>query len=105
MELIPCKKTSYTAPGMSLTSLKQILEDVGIKTGISVEELKDRTRKREITDARYVYFRRAKALLGEKVTLNKIGLIVSRDHATVLHGLREAENTKEINDLYKKLYD
>jgi hypothetical protein len=80
----------------------QILTEVCRKTGYSIQELTDKTRKREIVDARFVYFRRAKEKTS--ASLAAIGAQVNKDHATVLHGIREAFEKLEVVNLYKKVY-
>lgn len=59
-------------------------------TGINERLLKSKTRKREIVEARYIFFkiirdntRKSLAVIGEKFR---------KDHATVLHGLKTHEN-------------
>ena len=75
-----------------------ILRDVSNKMNIEMESLKRKTRKREIVDARYIYFRRAKEKT--KATLASIGLLVGQDHATVLAGIKKA--TTDDSTLVKK---
>lgn len=83
-------------------SLDGILFQVSEKTGIPLSRLKNGDRKREVVDARFVYYRRAK----EKTrhSLIEIGKLVHRDHATVLHGIKEAKQTREVDKLYKKCF-
>jgi hypothetical protein len=85
-----------------MSSPVQVLHEVAQKTGFSVETLKGKTRKREIVDARYVYFRRAKEMT--KASLAMIGSYVGKDHATVMHGIKEAMETKQVLDLYRSIY-
>jgi hypothetical protein len=84
-------------------TLETILEDVAEKTKTTVEDLKRKTRKREIVDARYVYFKRAKELTSK--SLSAIGSIVGKDHASVLHGIREANTTKQVSELYNECFE
>ena len=83
--------------------LMEILRDVSKKTGVSMELLQSKSRDREITDARFIYFRRAKERT--KYSLKRIGMEVNRDHATVLHGIKEANETDQVIELYKKCYE
>lgn len=89
-------KSSY------LTELSTILKDVAVRTNIPIELLKSRSRKREVCDARYVYFMRAKRIT--KNSLERIGQTVDRNHSTVLHGLREMEKVRELQILYRTHY-
>jgi len=79
--------------------LDDILNTISIRTRISLDELKSKTRERPVADARFVYFRRAR----EKTTLSSsaIGEKVNREHATVLHGIEEALSTKAVIELYE----
>ena len=83
-------------------TLDGILARVSERTGIPITDLKNRNRKREIVDARFVYYRRAKEKT--KHSLAEIGKIVHRDHTTVLHGIKEANQTREVMRLYKKCF-
>lgn len=87
-----------------IASLRSILVDVSKKTGISIENLKSRWRFREFVDARYIYFKRAKELLNGSETLNSIGNLVNRDHATVLYGIEQVDNVKELQMQYNTYY-
>ncbi len=76
-----------------------ILQEVSSRTNIPIVDLKRNTRKREIVDARFVYFLRAKQYTN--CSLSKIGALVSKDHASVLHGIKEAQNTAQVQEVYK----
>ena len=83
--------------------LSNILQDVCYRTGINLRLIKSKLRWREIVDARCVYYLRAKELT--RSSLSSIGELVNRDHATVLHGIAEANKVKEIQELYKRCYE
>jgi hypothetical protein len=85
-------------------SPEAILREVSKKTDIPLELLKGNTRKREVVDARYVYFKRAREIFGTKYSLKKIGREVNRDHATVMWGIEEAGKTSQIIELYNYCY-
>jgi len=80
----------------------QILIEVCMKTNMSIDQMRSKTRKRGIVDARFVYFRRARERT--KASLAMIGREVNRDHASVLHGVTEAHNTIQVVELYNKCY-
>ena len=83
--------------------LENILNDVAIKTHIPLDKLRSRSRQREIVDARFIYFRRAREVTRE--SLRNIGRLVdNRDHATVLHGIKQALSTREVATLYERCY-
>ena len=84
------------------TTLNDILTTVISKTGIKKDLIKSDTRVREIVEARYFYYKRAKKCTHS--TLESIGRLVNRDHAGVLHGIRMVDECKEINDRYNELF-
>lgn len=77
-------------------SLYDILKDVSNKSGIPIAVLKGemlwegKKRKREVVEARQFYFKRARDKT--KHSLARIGLLVGKDHATVLHGIKTVNN-------------
>ena len=79
-----------------------ILRDVCSRANISIEAISTKSRKREIVDTRYVYYRRCRELT--RASFKEIGKLVLRDHATVMHGTGEAESTRAVIDLYNRLY-
>jgi hypothetical protein len=85
-----------------VNSLPRILQDVSERTKIPLEELQSKTRKREVVDARFIYYYRAKKCTTQ--SLRCIGLPVGADHATVLHGIKETIETKEVRDKYIECY-
>ena len=109
METMTIIKTTSRANGRiekyveHFSLLKSILIDVSRKTGIKIELLQSKSREREVVDARFVYFRRAKEI--GRFSLARIGREVNKDHATVLHGIYEAKETKPVIELYKRCYE
>jgi hypothetical protein len=76
-------------------------------------DLSVKNRKRLVADVRFCYFKSCKNNLSRNVSLSSIGKLVKRDHATVLHGLKQYDNNygKDYflaNDIYeeveKKIY-
>lgn len=70
------------------------------KLGVSKDLLKSKSRKREIVEARQLFF----ALLKRDSTysLASIGKLLNRDHATVLHSLRAVRDLNDKSFLNKK---
>jgi len=97
-------KISENYPKEYETSLADILQEVSEKAKIPIEDLKSKIRKREMVDTRDIYYRRVKEVCGKKYSLAKIGREVNRDHATVLYGIKEANETMEIVDQYQEYY-
>jgi hypothetical protein len=80
----------------------QVFLDVCSRTNTHPDVMRSQTRQREVVDARFVYYRRAKEKT--KASLKKIGEVVNRDHATVLHGVKEAYTTAQVVELYERYY-
>jgi chromosomal replication initiation ATPase DnaA len=77
-----------------------ILQRVSAISNISIDALKGKSRKRENSDARFVFFLLClenKSKLN--LTTNQIGSMVNRHHSTVIHALNVQE-CKEINQLF-----
>lgn len=83
------------------TTEKEYLEGIMYKiseiTNISVEQIKDTPRiSEEVTTARQLYFYAAKRLRPFVLSSTKIGALVDKDHATVLHGIKKINEAIEI---------
>lgn len=88
---------------MLRTPLDIILKQIADKMVITIDQLKSKTRKREVVQCRQMYFKRAKETTN--ASLAKIGLLVNRDHATVLHGIKTVDNDYELSCLYAKMFN
>ena len=64
------------------------------------KKIQETTRRRDVVYPRAIYYKLAQDYSGE--SLASIGRIVSKDHATVIHGLKLFENV--INPLWEKNY-
>lgn len=84
-------------------SLEFILEDISNKTNIPVELMKLKTRGRPIVESRQIYFKRAREVT--KFSLYTIGLLVNRDHSTVMYGIRTVNNVRELTRKYNELFN
>jgi hypothetical protein len=82
--------------------LEAILKEVSDVTGICICDLKSRSRKREIAEARQFYFKRARVQTTAGIVL--IGSLVGRDHATVIFGVRVVDGVREVRSKYEKLF-
>ena len=89
------------------TSLDGILNDITLKTGFTLAELKSKGRERELVKFRYFYFKRAREKT--KMSLSKISAKVNRDHASVLHGINKVDTERlqhgTLLDEYYKFWD
>jgi chromosomal replication initiator protein len=80
-----------------------ILSNVSQCCMITLEQLRSKTRKREIVEARQIYCKLAKKRT--KYTLEQIGSAINKDHATVLHSVRTCNNLIETNINFKNKYN
>jgi chromosomal replication initiation ATPase DnaA len=83
--------------------LRQILMEVCGLLGVNEMDICSRSRKRDFTDARAVFCRRARTQL-PGVPWKEIGAIIHKDHATSLHAFKRAFSVKEIVTKYNKCY-
>jgi hypothetical protein len=74
--------------------LKKAIQEI---TGVNVNEV---TRKRETIEARAIYYKVLKQIDKNK-TLKAIGASVGKDHATVLHSLRNYDMFEQFNPILK----
>ena len=85
-----------------ISNLGSILRDVADKAKVPIEELKSKSRQRDLVEARQIYFYISKNKTS--ASLAKIGAEVNRDHATVIHGLRTFENVRDLKEKYNLWY-
>lgn len=74
--------------------LKKVIKEI---TGVDINEV---SRKREIIEARAVYYKILKQIDKNK-TLKSIGASVGKDHATVLHSLNNYDMFEQFNPTLK----
>lgn len=92
----------FLAPGIPLKlSLSNIIRIVCEYTGYSLEELKSKSRKRELVFARMLIFYNARHHL-RRTTLKTIGEPFNRDHATVLHGVKTISDLMDVDKEVRK---
>jgi hypothetical protein len=74
--------------------LKKAIQEI---TGVDINEV---SRKREIIEARAIYYKVLKQI-DKKKSLKSIGASVGKDHATVLHSLKNYEMFEKFNPTLK----
>ena len=74
--------------------LKKAIQEI---TGVDINEV---TRKRETIEARAIYYKVLKQI-DKKKSLKSIGASVGKDHATVLHSLRNYDMFEQFNPTLK----
>lgn len=91
---------SGLAHNQQSTSAKE-LKKVAQYAGIPVEKLMQKTRKREIVEARQIAMYLAKR--NTKETLSEIGFNIGRkDHTTVIHACKTVENLIETDHGFRE---
>jgi hypothetical protein len=83
-------------------SLTGILKIVSEKTKIPIEGMVGRDRQREIVEARQYFCKYARE--HTKHSLQQIGNIINKDHATFLHGIRTINNVRGLLKEYCNLF-
>jgi chromosomal replication initiator protein len=76
-----------------------LIQEITTKSGIDAVELLSKTRKREVSDMRQFTFWSIRHTT--KLSLDTIGAIFGRDHATVIHGIRNFESLIATDKVYK----
>lgn len=90
---IPLKDLSVRRKNGKKVTLQSILKDTSRRSrSFSVNEIKSKSRGREIVKYRFFYFKRARLELKE--SYSKIGKMVNKDHATVMHGIEKVDTER-----------
>lgn len=76
-----------------------LIQEITTKSGIDAVDLLSKTRRREVSDMRQFTFWSIRSTT--KLSLGAIGGIFGRDHATVLHGIKNFENLVMTDRIYK----
>jgi len=92
---------------MEITKTKEneiqiLLKLIAEKTEYTIEDLRGPSRKREIVHVRRAFFAIARKLL--ELPFEKIGNILNKDHATVMHSLTKHNAEIDVYDDYSKIY-
>ena len=91
--------TGFTAKENAIVSI--ILLKICIYFKISTIQLKSDVRDQPLPMARHIYCVIARKLLRKDVSLARIGSVINKDHATVIHGIKKVVESKESKgDLY-----
>lgn len=83
---------------------KTILKIVAEQCGVTVESILSESRKREVVDARHIYYGAIRIKF--RVTLTAMGEDTGkRDHTTVRHGLKKFYERYVTEDTYREITD
>lgn len=83
--------------------LRSVLKEVSNITGVSVDDMRSSSRKREVVEARQFYFKKAKD--STKASFSAIGKIVHRDHSTVIYGISVVDTVEVVRERYEELFE
>ena len=86
----------------SYVSIDTLFDDVCRITGFTGNELKSKSRDRDLVYARHSWSYIAHKVFG--VSSSEIGKFISRDHATVLRYYNEVKNVKEKSEACSKIW-
>ena len=79
----------------------EILKVISNESNQSVDDIISRTRIQEVVEARQLFCHVIKERYD--MPLSKIGKIIGRDHATVIHSLKVHSDRHDVNKLYREL--
>jgi len=90
--------TDYSIEGLKA---QNIMREVCATMGVTIDQIKGRRRLREYVEARHVfcYLCREHTIL----PLQKIGAMINRDHATVMHSHKTIKGWIEFDQFFKEL--
>ena len=71
-----------------------------INTALEVD-IRSKTRKRKVVYSRFIFFH---LMRNKNFSLEKIGSFLGKDHATVIHGLKQFDNLIEYEDFKEQYY-
>ena len=77
-----------------------LIQEITTKSGIDAVDLLSKTRRREVSDMRQFTFWSIRSTT--KLSLGAIGGIFGRDHATVIHGIRNFEALIHSDKIFKE---
>ena len=86
---------------------EEILEIIANECGITVSQILDKTRKKEVINGRFIFC----GIMNDyfNYTLKRIGDVVGRDHTTVIHAIKKFKdrirNEDYFRDLVREVYN
>jgi hypothetical protein len=100
------REVAFSVNTVVSSDVAKIIQIVCDHTGVTLAELRDRTRKRRIVEPRQICFHILRTLLPgrQATTLSGIGRIFNKDHASVLHGYRACINMLDTDASFRTTY-
>lgn len=87
-EVLPGRRPPRTIKNCRAKGLEVILKKVAEKTGFSVEQIKGKSRQRELVKARRIYV--LNAVKTQDYGYVEIAALINCDHSTINHHIRKA---------------
>lgn len=78
-----------------------VLKVVAKETSVTVEDIISKTRIQNITEARQLFCYVIRERYG--IPFVKIGKLINRDHATILHSVKAHKNRHDVDKKYREL--
>lgn len=85
--------------------LNNLLDAVELGTGVLKAEIISKSRVREVSDARKIFYHLACNKIGRTITLTQLGMFLNRDHSTVLHNKTQAQTLLQIDKKFSEQYE
>lgn len=85
--------------GIGTQPLWDALELVSVHMGVSVEDMVSKSRKRPIVEARAIFYQYCRDMCD--ATLEDIAEIVGKNHATIIHSLKNIEYWGDLREKYR----
>ena len=81
-----------------------ILNLVSEKLNVPIEEITGKKRDAHIVEARHIYCKIAKKN-NHSYTLERIGKLINRNHATVINSIKKCDNYKSVSGYFQDNYN
>lgn len=85
--------------------IQTVLELVCRTCDVSLDDVKSRNRKREVVDARKIYAMLIMKFSTVKVSQAEAGAAMNKDHATIIHCIKQCLNLNDTNIPFRKKLD
>lgn len=96
---------SMFVSGLKAKDPKRIIKTVSNVTGISISDMKSKSRKREFTEARHICMGIIREV-NKSISLSSIGFMFGkRDHSTVIYAEKTYKDLLDTNKKFSKLVE
>lgn len=85
--------------------IQKVLELVCSTCDVSIDDVKSRKRNREIVEARQIYAMLIMNFSTIKISKTEAGKAINKDHATIIHCIKQCLNLNDTNIPFRKKLD